>query len=259
MLPFKKSSALKYFLIFCSVIFYTAQSAVACSCFPIGQNFCETLQNDPSIDNVVMVEKIGNYYYGMRVRRLTLIAGNLVPDTFLVWGDNGALCRIGVTGFSNGDTLILAMNKCDTLGNFIWNQSYPPDLESTSDYHVSVCGYYALQVVNGQVVGDINTPFYQTMNMSNFLSLSCLLLSIPEQNNTSWNIFPNPATNTVTISGKKPITNLIIYSMTGQLVLSRNTSMISHSLDLSGLDMGYYIIEIQTADFVSREKLIIER
>ncbi|MGL4598612.1 MAG: T9SS type A sorting domain-containing protein [Bacteroidia bacterium] len=250
---------MKHIFIFCCITFLTVQSAVACSCFPIGQNFCETLQNDPSIDNVVMVEKIADYYYGMRVRRLSLIGGNLVPDTFLVWGDNGALCRIGVTNFSNGDTLILALNRCDTLGNFIWNQSFPPDLESTSDYHVSVCGYYALRVINGQVAGDINTPFYQTMSMQTFLSLSCLLLSTHETNLPTWNIFPNPATNTITISGEQQITHLAIYSMTGQLVLSRNIALASYQIDLSGLDVGYYIIEIQTADFVSRKELVVSR
>jgi Secretion system C-terminal sorting domain len=252
---------MKHIFLFLCLSLLALKPVSACTCFPIGQHFCETLQNDTSIDNVVMVEKLADYYYGMQVRKLTLIGGNVVPDTFLVWGDNGGLCRIPVGGISNGDTVILALNRCDTLGNWIWNSSYPPDLESITDYHVSICGYYALRVTNGQVTGYINTPQNQSMSLSSFLALPCLLLSTPEQKQEQFTcaIFPNPASQQINITGEKQLSRIAIYSMTGQIVLVEHIEANATLIDIAKLDDGYYFIEVWSDQAVFRDKITIVR
>ena len=72
----------------------------ACSC--MGNNsYCETLgpQQFLNPDATAMVVKLSDQYYGITVKVVQTFGGSaLQNDTLTVWGDNGALCRIGVNG-----------------------------------------------------------------------------------------------------------------------------------------------------------------
>lgn len=159
--------------------FLIKTSASACSCF--GNNsYCESLApgwfGNP--DATAMVVKLTDYHYGITVKVVQTFGGTSLPeDTLTVWGDNGALCRIYLNGITVGDTMIFGMNETDLMGNTIWNSQYPPDLEEVGDYMVSVCGVYALNVIDGQVSGWIDAPMVQTMSLQDFDALvsSCTL------------------------------------------------------------------------------------
>lgn len=80
-------------------------------------------------------------------------------------------------------------------------------------------------------------------------------------NNTevkSFNIYPNPANNKLTISlGTQMLSdlNLSIYAITGQKVLTEKIQNITTTIDISSLSKGYYIVDINNN---MRKKLIIE-
>lgn len=154
-------------------------AASACSCF--GNNsYCETLAPGWFVnpDATAMVVKLTDYHYGITVKVVQTFGGASLPeDTLTVWGDNGALCRIYLNGIAVGDTMIFGLNETDFSGNTIWNSQYPPDLEEPGDYMVSVCGVYALNVINGQVSGWIDAPAVQTMSLQDFDAMvtSCTL------------------------------------------------------------------------------------
>ena len=119
-----------------------------------------------------MVVKLSDQYYGITVKVVQTFGGSaLLNDTLTVRGDNGALCRIGVNGIAIGDTVIFGLNETDFSGNTIRNSQYPPDLKAPGHYMVSVCGVYALNFMNGMVVGWLTAPVTQTMSIGEFEAL----------------------------------------------------------------------------------------
>ena len=81
-------------------------------------------------------------------------------------------------------------------------------------------------------------------------------------------IYPNPATNFVTIEADSKIKNIYIYNTVGQIVsvsklhnLSRlngnfNTSKVE--IDVSNMQAGFYILNIKTKNGISVKKLIVQ-
>jgi hypothetical protein len=86
----------------------------------------------------------------------------------------------------------------------------------------------------------------------------CILgVGIHDLNNKQIKIYPNPATNKLTISTNTdtPIREVIIYNQLGQNVLQINEP--HNSIDVSMLENGIYIIEIVTNERTFRNKLLI--
>jgi hypothetical protein len=239
----------KYFL-FLSIGFLAAVKGFACSCFPIGNHFCETLANDSSIATVVMVQKLNDYHYGMRVRLLQHISGEPMADTVMVWGDNGALCRLYTGGWNNGDTLILALHHSDLLGNTIYNPDYPPNLENIQDYHISGCGVYALNVNLGQVTGYINQNNTQWMSISSFLAQPCIYVLHTENpdNELEATLYPNPASNLVYISVNNQVAQTFRISIINALgeIVDQYLYQPGTPINLGQLKNGLYTVIISS-------------
>jgi hypothetical protein len=73
-----------------------------------------------------------------------------------------------------------------------------------------------------------------------------------------YSLVPNPAGNSVTISSKngEPISEFVIYSLSGQKVIQGKT--VNNTLDISKLQPGMYIVELGSGQWKVREKLIVE-
>jgi len=218
---------------------------LACSCFPVGYHFCETIQNDPSIASIVMVKKMFNFFYGMNVQVLQNIAGEPTESTITIWGDNGGLCRLGL-GWNNDDTIIMAIHHSDLGGNIIYNPDYPPDLEDSLDYHVSGCGVYALSVNNGMVSGFIDAQAFQSMSLNTFLSLPCLqTLGQENYNLGAVNLYPNPAQDCIRFGNSTDILtglNVVITNSLGQIIFQANEFTLDGSINIQHLAKGAYTL-----------------
>lgn len=146
--------------------------ALACSCFG-PMSFCGTLDPQPPEfpepewwvpSDVVMAVIQGSEAYGVDVKVVQNWSGTLQPEqTIRVWGDCGLLCRHYVDGLPIGDTVIWALQHCDLSGN----GSCGTNLESATDYQLSVCGVYWLNYANGFVSG----PLTQEIDVNETVSL----------------------------------------------------------------------------------------
>jgi hypothetical protein len=210
----------------------------------MGYHFCETIAADSGLATVVMVRKTSDYYYGMKVELIQHISGEAVADTFTVWGDNGALCRL-YTGWADGDTIILALHHTDMMGNVIM-AGYPPDLEQPGDYHISVCGVYALDVENGMVTGSINAQGMQSMPLAQFLQQPCLAVVGTENwQETEFSIYPNPVKDRVQLSIESDESHHIsIVSSEGRTVFRQMNFVPGNALDVQDLQPGLYHLVI---------------
>ena len=73
---------------------------------------------------------------------------------------------------------------------------------------------------------------------------------------SSWNLYPNPANTVVTVDAKD-MRRVTIYDATGREVLRRNVNNDSESFDVSSLENGVYFFRIETADYMSVRKCIV--
>ena len=92
--------------------------------------------------------------------------------------------------------------------------------------------------------------------------MSNLSTNITEETIHYFNIYPNPATQEITLNiGAQIKNNLVakIYSITGQVVLIKNINNASTTINTLELSKGYYIVELSGENgFATREKLIIK-
>lgn len=87
---------------------------------------------------------------------------------------------------------------------------------------------------------------------------SCALVIEDYKRKPHFTIYPNPATNTLTISGNDPgKIECLIYNQLGQVMLVETIT--DNEIDLSGLDQGLYIVELTSDRIKERNKLIIRR
>lgn len=235
--------------------------SIACSCQPTGFTFCESFQNDTFSNFVVLCKKIDTLAYGFKVEKLYTLYGQETRDTFWVWGDNGALCRL-YDNWNIGDSLILSLHPCDTAGNIFSNPSYPPNLEKLNDYQISGCGAYALEVSNGIVSGYINEQFVQRKSVNDFITNNCLqrINTSIDKEESSFQLYPMPVANQLKIVADYIGSyDVIVYDLTGKK-LSSYTSQIAESyIATTEFDLGTYIIAISNAIGVYRNKFFVAR
>jgi hypothetical protein len=78
-------------------------------------------------------------------------------------------------------------------------------------------------------------------------------LSINENEFYHFQIYPNPAQNTISIKNKKPV-SVSIYSLSGALLFSKSIRK-DEEIDISGLSNGVYMVAVEN----KRQRLVVCR
>jgi hypothetical protein len=107
---------------------------------------------------------------------------------------------------------------------------------------------------NGSTNGDV----IQTKSMT---LMKAPNISVEENDIASFSLYPNPTTEFVNVELGSNINgnaNLEIYNLKGQLVMSENLNQKINTIEVSNLNKGLYILNIQSEQGKSSEKLIIQ-
>lgn len=233
-----------FFLVSFSLVMFPAIHA--CDCVPTGGSFCQSLQNDPYVKTVVMVRKTADYLHGMKVELIQHLAGESVADTFMIWGDNNTgLCRPFAGYWAIDDTIIMALHTCDLAGN----GGNPNGVEQPSDYMISYCGIYRLQVFNGRVTGFIYGSAQQSVPLDVFLASNCTqTFGMPPSSETQFSIYPNPASGWISFTSSVPLeASYSIVDVTGRSVMQGTIAGTTAQADLSALAAGLYTVTFTSA------------
>lgn len=105
----------------------------------------------------------------------------------------------------------------------------------------------------GYVGVGFNDPFSpETSASSEVWRLDPALLSVAEENTTNVSIFPNPVTDVLFIQSSTPVTEVTVYTILGQIVLTEK--MENNQLDVSSLSKGIYLLQMtnETGAFTQR-------
>ncbi|MDD5571094.1 MAG: T9SS type A sorting domain-containing protein [Bacteroidales bacterium] len=96
------------------------------------------------------------------------------------------------------------------------------------------------------------------------LSFDSLVGSVPLRTlkNTMFNLFPNPASDIVTLNidnTEKSDIILNIYNVVGELISSEKLQENQQKINTGNLNNGVYIVEIKSEGWAEKQKLIIQR
>jgi hypothetical protein len=85
------------------------------------------------------------------------------------------------------------------------------------------------------------------------------LLSITEANNNSFkiNVYPNPATEFINISSAKQIENIILFDVSGKIVINTKVNSNQTQISLNAVNPGVYILYINGIDGTQTQVKII--
>lgn len=101
--------------------------------------------------------------------------------------------------------------------------------------------------------GSINSTYY-----FDDIKFSDTTLSATNFNNFKSVLYPNPATNQLTIEAKETIEKVAIYNLLGQEVMNKNSNQNRATLSISGLPNGIYLARITIAGKENIQKFIKE-
>lgn len=84
------------------------------------------------------------------------------------------------------------------------------------------------------------------------------LLSIDDQPNNHFSVYPNPVADNLIIefSNSPELVNLLLYNTMGVLILQETLKDSTNSLNISNLPSGFYILNLQTENFNQSIKIV---
>lgn len=231
--------------------------------FNIGYN--DGLLNLRGLENIQTIETSFSIVGNARLKNLSGLENLSHIDGDLSMNGNDSLSDI--SDLSNlthlGGELSITVN--DLINNLSGLESIDSEeldsLELRWNYSLSeceiqsICAY--LKIPNN--IADIrdNAP---NCNSIEEIEEACESVDINEDfHEIEISIFPNPASDKITISGKNglKVESVNIYNQLGQKVFHRNE--IRENIDISTLGQGIYIIELTSRELKIRQKLIIEK
>ncbi|MFZ4704868.1 MAG: S8 family serine peptidase [Bacteroidales bacterium] len=128
--------------------------------------------------------------------------------------------------------------------------------QSIADGRRTFCFSYALSRLTD---GEFPNTREELLNrILNFFDIYTAVPEVENRQTSSFEIYPNPGNNVLTISNPKKIMieNITIYNLAGQKVLQGKP--VNNTLDISKLLPGMYFIELATNHGNVRKKLMVE-
>lgn len=84
-------------------------------------------------------------------------------------------------------------------------------------------------------------------------------VGISQTNAFSFNVFPNPASSSFTVSSESKINSVIVYDITGKVCRVVNAGNYQLSIDTDGLSNGLYFIKVNAERGISSKKILIQK
>ncbi|MBL7909865.1 MAG: T9SS type A sorting domain-containing protein [Bacteroidia bacterium] len=158
------------------------------------------------------------------------------------------ICQNGCVNFTD--------NSTNSVISWAWtfvgaSNTTTSNVQNPSNICYNAIGIYTIQLSTTNIAGM--SMVTKTLNVS-----ACTGI---EENNleNSFNLYPNPTTNNITINVLVPIDKLEILNVVGELLISKNSLDEKYVIiDLSGLPNGVYFIRSETEHGIVVKKVVKE-
>ena len=149
------------------------------------------------------------------------------------------------------------MFRLDSAGAMLWQKPMGGSLlDQGASVHPTTDGGYLLGIRADSSDGDVSS----TNGGEDFwaVKLNADDVGVEEHWTNGIELFPNPASEGVSLQFDQPITGaIVIYDAAGREVMARSVRGSACSLDLRGLKTGIYSVEVQSGTEVIREQLVV--
>jgi ELWxxDGT repeat protein len=187
----------------------------------------------------------------------TVLVKDIVPGTFV------SSIPLELTVFAG--ELFFTANLEDTDGRELWStdgteagtQMYTDIFPGDEDAFFYDGGYVNMHR-NG------NTLYLFAINATvgyELFKLEVSDVAVGENEKTStFEVYPNPASQLVTIKNIEPNQKIVVVDVTGKIIYQENANQSSLELDLAAFENGIYFIQIyEDAQLIETKKLVVSK
>lgn len=201
----------------------------------------------------------GTHIYGVSAVYTNGESAKAGPYQVFISGGVGKIhgfVRDAVTNFTINEAMITASNSDNGALTFMTPfGAYYSMLLPAGTYDVTCAaeGYQPFTLENAVVIENMNKgyTFYLQPLTGDYLT------GVSEFGNGKFNLYPNPASGSVTLSGNS-LQEVQIVNQSGLIIYQSKLNDFSTSIDISRIPSGLYFIKVQSAEGVKTEKLVIE-
>ncbi len=204
--------------------------------------------------------------------------GEPIGDTLNVYGsqnDQELVAHAVVTNNTNESMDVkvrrqqLVMQE-GTISQFCWGLCFPPSIDESPDPRTigpgessndeDFSGHYNPNGVFGTSI--IEYEFFDAndegVNVKMVVKFNATTIGIKDKQEIEIVMFPNPTYNQISIESANRIEQIRIFDMNGKSVLSLNPHLNKVQLNLDFLETGLYLVNIETENGMSIQKLSIQ-
>lgn len=202
-------------------------------------------------NQTVLVNIIQNNYSADELCPVKVVMHNLRSDDG--WQGGAHLTLESSAGFIFG-TAQLEQGTTDSVEISV----APHDLHIVWHTGGGFDRYMGYRIVNqyGETLVDVERAYYDESR--HFVEWPCAHLGVERGEWTTLGVSPNPASNTVTVSGIESGSVITLIDISGHIVRTQHTESSSTTIDLSSLSSGTYFLRITSERQTGIRKLIVQ-
>jgi 23S rRNA (guanine745-N1)-methyltransferase len=167
--------------------------------------------------------------------------------------------------FNEKPSFKVLTSKLNTNYDYSWELIENQQINSsTNEFIIDDTLYPGSYILKVNVTSN---EFSVTKTLTKIFTITLDLANSDKQNNklvkvaNNINVYPNPVVSNTTIIAKNNISKIVLYNLSSAIVLEVNDiNKTWHSLDLTSLKTGFYVVEVQFTDLSKpvRKKIIKE-
>jgi beta-glucanase (GH16 family) len=134
--------------------------------------------------------------------------------------------------------------------------TYNPTVKNDSTWPFYKDQYILLNVALGGIAGPIEGTYTQSSMIIDYVRVyQNNALSTNDISSNSYRVYPNPTSSEINIQSDINISHIELYDLLGKLIIKE--SKLPHSINVSSLNPGLYVLNIYSANTKTVKKVII--
>ena len=135
--------------------------------------------------------------------------------------------------------------------------TYSPPIQNNDTWTFNLEQYLLLNIAMGGIAGEVDPGFSESSMVIDYVRVyQNNILNIADIMAEKFSIYPNPASDLITINTIENIDRVALYSMVGQLVIHKNIT--TKQIATKHLKSGLYILKIYSENNIITKKVIID-
>ena len=134
---------------------------------------------------------------------------------------------------------------------------YTPTLSAWNSYDIPMSSFTGLasRAHIAQLIFAGSPPGSATVFIDN-VYFSSVALSTSNFDINSFKMYPNPASNVLTIENKNQMDSIAVYSILGQEIIRKSATQLIENLDVSALNAGVYLVRVISGGEQSTQRFV---